>query len=313
MLSTTTMVSRPTTNRQMLDLQKAESATAWILSFVVKCRAEKKENKVNNDGTVQDLQVTNLFLSMCGQDAIIKLRSLMSPKNLIDTPYEDIRLAVQNYISPKERVVTAERAKFLSVIQGVGESDNDFLAHLREEARYCDFEKLKTAGNPEDELVKMKFISGLREPEAKLRLLDGIKAKPAMLVTEMTESLQFRSQAMAFASSSSGNKPFNVKKKVGFNFKKTFRKPNEKITANKNNNMCTRSGGKPHSSRPCPALSEQNNTCEKEGHFSTMCRNIPQPNSAKQKQNFYCEENNSSKQASPGAEMGLKNKCLTNV
>ena len=46
------------------------------------------------------------------------------------------------------------------------------------------------------------FISGLRDPEAKLRLIDGIKAKPAMSVIEMTESLQFRSQAMAFSSSS---------------------------------------------------------------------------------------------------------------
>ena len=193
----------------------------------------------------------------------------MSPRNLIDTPYKDIRLAIQNYIPPKERVVTAERAKFPSVIQGVGESDDDFLARLKE-ARYCDFEKLKTAANPEEELVKIKFISGLRDPEAKLRLLDGIKAKPAMSVTEMTESLQFRSQAMAFASSSSGNKPFTVKEEVGFNFKKTFRKPNEKITANKSNIMCTGCGVKPHSSRPCPALSKKCNTCEKVGHFSKM-------------------------------------------
>ena len=274
---------------------------------MAKCRAEKKEDKVNTDGTVQDLQVTNLFLSMCGQDAIFKLRSLMSPRNLIDTPYKDIRLAIQNYISPKERVVTAERAKFLSVIQGVGESDDDFLARLREEARYCDFEKLKTAANPEEELVKIKFISGLRDPEAKLRLLDGIKAKPAISVTEMTESLQFRSQAMAFASSSSGNEPLTVKEEVGFNFKKTFRKPNEKITANRNSNMCTRCGSKPHSSRPCPALSKKCNTCEKVGHFSKMCRSKPQPNSGKyNKQNNFCEEENvSSEQASPASEMGM--------
>ena len=70
------MVSRIATDRQMLDLQNAESATAWIMSFVAKCRAEKKEDKFNNDGTVQDLQITNLLLSMCGPDAIIKLRSL---------------------------------------------------------------------------------------------------------------------------------------------------------------------------------------------------------------------------------------------
>ena len=80
-LEITTMVSRPPNDRQSLDLQNAESCTAWIMSFVAKCRAEKKEDKVNNDGTIVDLQVTNLFLSICGQDALLKLRSLMGPKN----------------------------------------------------------------------------------------------------------------------------------------------------------------------------------------------------------------------------------------
>ena len=75
MLLATTIVSRPATDRKIVDLQKAESSTAWITSFVAKCRAEKKEDKVNNDGAVQDLQVTNLFLSMCAQDKIIKLKS----------------------------------------------------------------------------------------------------------------------------------------------------------------------------------------------------------------------------------------------
>ena len=107
----------------------------------------------------------------------------------------------------------------------------------------------------------------------------------------MTESLQFRRQAMVFASSSSGNKPINVKEEVGFKFKRTFRKPNEKITANKNNNMCTRCGGKPHSSRPCPGLNKKCNTCEKVGHFSKMCRSRSQPNSCKyNKQNNFAKK-----------------------
>ena len=143
------MVTRPATDRQILDLQKAESATAWIVFCGEMSHRDERTR-------------TNLFLSICWQDAISKLRSLMAPRSLIDTSYKDIRLAIQIYIAPKERVVTAERAKFLSVIQGVGESDYDFLAGLREEARYCDFEKLRTAANPEEELVKIKFISGLR-------------------------------------------------------------------------------------------------------------------------------------------------------
>ena len=165
--------------------------------FVAKRSAEKKEDNINNDGTILDLQVTNLFLSMGGQDAIIKFRRLISLRNLIDTPYKDIRLLIQNYISTKERVGTAERVKFLSVIQDIGESDDIFSERLGEEARYCDLEKPKTAANHEKGLVK-KIISALRDTEAKLRLLDGIKAKPAISVTEMTENLKFRSQAMAF-------------------------------------------------------------------------------------------------------------------
>ena len=65
-----------------------------------------------------------------------------------------MRLAIQNYISSKERVVTAGKVKFMSIIQSVGKSDDDFLARLREGAGHCDFEKLKTAANPEEELKK---------------------------------------------------------------------------------------------------------------------------------------------------------------
>ena len=103
MLETTTMVSRPPNDRKNLDLQNAETCTAWIMSFVAKCYAEKKEDEVNTDGLIMDLQVTNLLLSICGQDALLKLRSLMSPKKLLETPFKEIRQAIQNYISPKKR------------------------------------------------------------------------------------------------------------------------------------------------------------------------------------------------------------------
>ena len=81
----------------------------------------------------------------------------------------------------------------------------------------------------------------------------------------------------------------------------------KKITANKNNNMCTWCGGKPHSNRPCPALIKKCNTCEKVGHISKMCRSKPQQNSGKyNKQNNFCEEEIvSSEQASPASEMGM--------
>ena len=108
----------------------------------------------------------------------------------------------------------------------------------------------------------------MRDPESKLRLLDGIKTKPTMSLSEITESLQFRSQTMAFSSSSTGNRPFVSKEEKGYNFKKTFGKLSENFTGNKGNgNLCNRCGGKPQRSRPCPALNKRCNTCEKVGTF----------------------------------------------
>ena len=37
------------------------------MTFMTRCRAEKKEDKINTDGTLADQQVSNLFLSMYGQ------------------------------------------------------------------------------------------------------------------------------------------------------------------------------------------------------------------------------------------------------
>ena len=45
-------------------------------------------------------------------------------------------------------------------MQRLEDSDDDFLARLREEARYCDSEELKTAANLEEVLLKTKFLSG---------------------------------------------------------------------------------------------------------------------------------------------------------
>ena len=111
---------------------------------------------------------------------------------------------------------------------------------------------------PEVELVKIKFISVLRDAGAQLRLLDGIKIKPTMTFREITDNLQLRGNA----SSSTDNKPVIVKKKSGYN-KNAFKKLSEKFTGNKSNgHLGKRCGGKPHSSKPCPALNNNYNTCD---------------------------------------------------
>ena len=44
------MVSKQPADRNFLDIQNAESATAWIMSCVAKCCVEKKKDKINING-----------------------------------------------------------------------------------------------------------------------------------------------------------------------------------------------------------------------------------------------------------------------
>ena len=106
--------------------------------------------------------------------------------------------------------------------------------------------------NPLEEIVRIKFISGLKDPEARLRLLDGIKTKPTMTFSELTDILHFRSQAMVFTSSSTGNKTSYSEEISGKQF--------QKFTGSKSSgHMCNKSGAKLHSSKPCLALNKNCN------------------------------------------------------
>ena len=69
----------------------------------------------------------------------------------------------------------------------------------------------------------------MRHREAKLRLLEFIKAEPAFFIAEMTEGLQFGSQAMAFASSASGNKLFTAEE-VGYNLNWNLKSKRKTLT-----------------------------------------------------------------------------------
>ena len=69
-------------------------------------------------------------------------------------------------------MVVAERAKLLSVVQNQGRSEDDFHGRLRETARYFSVSELKQTADAKDKTLRMKFISGLRSADFKLKLLE---------------------------------------------------------------------------------------------------------------------------------------------
>ena len=154
---------------------------------------------------------------------------------------------------------------------------DDILARLREEARYCELK----SDQPREGFGKYKVYLRFERPWGKV----------LTWLSNVTESLQLRNQTMDIANSSTGNK-LNIMKEVGYNFKKTLRKPGEKLTGSKNNrHFCNRCGGEPHCSNQCPALNKKCNTSEKMRHFAKMCRSNTQTKLCKSAQHYSFAKN----------------------
>ena len=66
----------------------------------------------------------------------------------------------------------------MAITQRKGESSGDFLARLKEAARYCEFGNLKMVADPEAYLIQLGFIAGLQNSEQKLKVLEHLQQNP---------------------------------------------------------------------------------------------------------------------------------------
>ena len=175
----------------------------------------------------------------------------------------DIRKDLINYLKPQERLLVAERTGFLQMSQGGEEAETDYLAKLREAARYCKF-------------VDLKFIVGLRDRESKLKLLEALRANDNFTVEELLQLIQYRTQAKRFAESSVHQSTSSV---VAYAEK---RGPNNKkdLSRRQKPEQCGRCGRKPiHLFYECPAKDEKSHNCSKQGHYSRMSKSKRQESS----------------------------------
>ena len=118
------MASRATPT---LDLNNKEEADCWLMAFEAKMKIKEAEDKDGNEKTHPDYQITNYFISLCGQDSLKKLCAIVSPKQLPDMKFSDIKKEIQMLIHPRDRLLVAERIKFLAIEQAHEESEVNFL------------------------------------------------------------------------------------------------------------------------------------------------------------------------------------------
>ena len=124
-----------------LNLKEPDHSIMWLKAFEARARVEKKRDKDRTPDTdssaaaasiAKDYQVSNFFMSQCGLEALIKISSLVEPRNIEAMSFIDIRKVHIKNLKPSERMVLAERTGVLEMSQRGEKAETDYLAKLRE-------------------------------------------------------------------------------------------------------------------------------------------------------------------------------------
>ena len=207
----------------------------------------------------------------------MKVKSLVAPTKVETMAFNEIETVLENYLQPSKRLVIAEQTKFVAITQRNGESSGDFLARLKEAARYCEFGNLKTIADPEAYMIRLRFIAGLQNSEHKLKVLEHLQQNPDATIDDILLVIQQREQTVQFV-----NKQNEPNETVSFARNGQLRKKttgNGKISTGIHHKAKERPKcGTRHEPRSCPAFGKTCNNCKKPNHFAKVCRVKKQTN-----------------------------------
>ncbi|PAA81730.1 hypothetical protein BOX15_Mlig033926g4 [Macrostomum lignano] len=258
-----------------LPLNDPAMTEAWLRSFAALSRSKKLTD------SNEDRQITDLFLSKAGVEAVRRVSVMAQPKELENMDFADIRKLIMEKVAPKKRLVIAERSKFMALRQETGESTQQFAQRLRDASRFCEFSKLNAEGchqTAEDELIQTMLISGLQNMQHRAKTLEFIQSAAAAVkldtcveyVQQLELIQQYSSSDQVKQSSTSSSTPAE--------------QPAPAAIASVDKN---RSAGKPckfcgqkHPSGRCPAWGKTCAKCGRRNHFAAVCKSSSQNKSA---------------------------------
>ena len=258
------MASMASRASDILDLDQAEAATAWLIAFNAKARAKGWKD---DDGNGK--MITDNFLAECGIAVLQKLRFIVAPEKPENMKFSAIESALERYLRPKKRLVVAERTRFHLLRQLPEETIMDFTIRLRRAAQYCEFDNLKSKdAEPTEEMMLIGLVAGLHDAKIQERVLDKIQATDGKLtvqqVQEFVQQIEERKNFMAERS--------NKLEDVNY-----VRNPTRRFRAKRddaeirNCKFC----GKTHQIRQCPAFGKICSCCKKKNHLAAVCRSKP--------------------------------------
>ena len=208
-----------------LDLNDKTAAKLWLLAFAAKARAKKWTD--NEDSK----EIADNFISTCGVKALACVVNVLSPLKIEDLTFSEIQVKINSYLEPKKKLVVAERAQFYARKQMVGESVSQFVVALQEAAENCEFDKLKVATDPCQDMIKMGLIAGLRNVDFKIKVLEKFQSVELSIVeiVEMVQQLENVTEFISASTKAAASAETNEQEVNHVERRKTGLKPNKYV------------------------------------------------------------------------------------
>lgn len=233
---------------QTMPLDDPDLTEVWLRSLAAKARHKKlKDMNTCNE-------VTDLFLSQAGIEAIRKVSLMVYPNILEAMTFEEIRKEIMEKLRPKKRLLLAERSNFMTTVQETSETIQCYLQRLRHASRFCEFENLGRNQSIEDDLIQLRLITGLASSEQRSKIMEYVQTASSEMTLEQIVQLV---QQLEMISSFGKNETSDTAAVA-------------RITSSviKDCKFC---GGE-HLRQKCPAYGKLCNNCKKKNHFSKVCR-----------------------------------------
>jgi hypothetical protein len=175
-------------------MESPEECRVWLIAFEAHCRGKKL---ADTPGAAHTTPQTDQFLERCGSKPLLKIISMLPDKDITKQSFASIKKAIEDYIEPRKRLIIADRTNFLQLTQNQGESVVDFLSRINDASVHCYWDSLATEG-PNNELVKLRFIAGVRDDGLKLKILEKLQVQPSLTISEIIDFCQMNAQLSEF-------------------------------------------------------------------------------------------------------------------
>ena len=198
-------------------------------------------------GEKSDAVKIGIMLTHAGKYAREIYKTLQWVEDGDKMKFDKVQKAFRDYCQPRKNVLY-ERHKFWNLQQDKGETVDAYITRLRLQADYCDYDKEGWPAAVKNEMVRDKFVFGLRDDNLKERLLceADISLGKIVALAQRMESSQRHIREMI--DSGSNNKSTD--------------------TVQVSCGQC----GRKHKPRECPAYGQRCSICNKYNHFARVCR-----------------------------------------